>query len=114
LEALEVDDAHVGVVAGPSRVGSTSTCGNEVADDVAVGVEQANLGDAEFPQMFLASCFTQEVFWLEQGGRPVVLVEEDLWRRVLLTVFFAVSNRAAATRHRVVASSCAWTRMLVA
>jgi len=55
---LEVNDPHVGVVAGPSRVRSSLAGGGQVADDVAVGVEQANFGDGEFRQVFLASCLT--------------------------------------------------------
>jgi hypothetical protein len=73
LDAVEIHSPHLGVVAGPPGMSPTAAAGGEVADDVAIRIEQAHRGNRDICKAALATGFTQQVRGLEYRWRRVVL-----------------------------------------
>ena len=68
------------MVAGPERAFAAPAGGEEVADEVAVGIKDADLGDVPDREVLLAAGLAQQVFRAEDGGCVVALVGEQRGR----------------------------------
>jgi hypothetical protein len=81
LDAVEIHGPHLGVVAGPPGMSPTAAAGGEVADDVAIRIEQAHRRHRDICQAALTAGLTQQVGGLEHRRRRVVLGGQQ--RRVI-------------------------------
>ena len=73
LDAVEVHGPHLGVVARPPRMSPAAAAGGEVADDVAIRIEQAHRGHRDLCDAALPPGLTQQIGGLEYRWRRVVL-----------------------------------------
>jgi hypothetical protein len=64
----------VTLVTGPSRNRLDSVRGAQVANDIAVRIEDTYVRHGQVRHIFLAACLAQQVLWREGRGFPMMLV----------------------------------------
>src|SRR5262245_30650481 len=86
---------EVGVVARPARTRCRLPSPAQVPQDIAIGVENADLGNGGSLKLLLPAGFTQQVLRREHRRRSVVLARQDRRHKDYIGVSGGVRGHAA-------------------